>query len=109
MKFILRILIALYLITIFMHYDHIAVAKDKMVKGYEPISLFNDRIRIMGTYDHIIKLRLHTLREERWARKSPLNMCRSNFSFEVSSEFFAIENGVQLNKIYMENIVIFKR
>ncbi len=60
-------------------------------QGYEPISLFNDRLRVSGTFDTETKYRLKVLKsatgvhnEERHARSSKVSMVRSNLSLELN-------------------------
>ncbi len=88
MRIMIRIIILLCLINITMFYKLAAAQETGIEKPYSPLQLFDDRIRITGTIDHIAKLRLHTPREDRWARKSPLNVFRTNVSLE--GEYFMV-------------------
>jgi len=63
----------------------------KLHQGYEPISLFNDRLRVSGSFDTEVKWRFHMLKHksgvhvaERHARKSRFCMERSNLSLEFN-------------------------
>ena len=98
MKTMAKTIIALCLISTFMHCHLDAVAQAQITKPYEPISLFDRRIRITGQWDHITKVRLHTPREDRWARESALNTFRSNISLEA--EYFMVKQPTwELNLI----------
>jgi hypothetical protein len=97
MKNIVKIVIAFCLISSFMYYDHNAVAQE-LKTPYEPLSLFDGRLRITGMFDHIAKLRIHTPKELRWSRKSALNMFRSNFSLETNY-FMVRQSDLELNLI----------
>jgi hypothetical protein len=80
-----------------MRYDHNAVAQE-LATPYQPLSLFDDRLIITGMFDHIAKVRMHTPRELRWARKSNLSTFRTNFSLETN--FFMVrEPDWELNFI----------
>lgn len=79
-----------FLSCLFMLQGAGAFAQGKLEMGDEPISLFNDRIRITGTFDTEIKWRLHMLKHatgghaaERDFRKSNLSFIRSNLSLEA--------------------------
>lgn len=79
-----------FFICIFLLPEGLAFAKGELATGWEPISLFNDRVRITGTFDTEVKVRLHILKHptgehypERWARKSNLSLFRSNLSLEA--------------------------
>lgn len=65
-------------------------AQDQLRQGYEPMSFFNNRLRVTGVWDTETKFRLHLLKHksgthaaERHARKSNLSMIRSNWSLEA--------------------------
>ena len=82
----------------------VASAKEATV-GYEPISLFDDRLRVTGTFDTEVKYQLHILHHkegchpaESHARKSHFVMERSNFSLET--EWWAIQNdNIEVNLV----------
>ncbi len=97
MKSIVKIVIALCLIGSFMHYGNIAVAQ-KIKTPYEPMSFFDNRLRITGQLDHVVKLRMHTPKEQRWSRKSALNTFRTNISLETNY-FMVREETWELNLI----------
>ena len=63
----------------------------KLEQGYEPMSFFNDRLRVSGSMDTEIKYRLHVLkhdtgshRAEQHARSSKVSMIRTNLSLELN-------------------------
>ena len=63
----------------------------KLEQGYEGISLFNNRVRVSGSFDTEMKCRMHVLkhdtgthRAEQHARSSKISMIRSNLSLEVN-------------------------
>ena len=97
MKSIVKTIIVLCLISIFMHYRHIAVAQE-LKTPYQPLSLFDNRVRITGQVDHIAHMRFRTTRAEKWARKSDLNTFRTNFSLETNY-FMVRQPDFELNLI----------
>lgn len=97
----IKIVVALCFVTIFMRYNT-AIAQNVMPEAiagvYQPLSLFDGRIRISGFLDHIAKVRMHTPRELKYKTKSALNMSRTSFALEA--EYFAVRReSFELNFI----------
>lgn len=92
----IKIIVALCFVAIFMRYT--TATAQEMVAPYKPLSLFDDRVRITGFFDHIAKFRIHTPRELEYKTKSALNMFRTNFHLEA--EYFAVRReSFELNFI----------
>jgi len=92
----IKIIVALCFFTIFLRYS--TAISQEIAEPYKPLSLFDDRIRITGFFDHIAKLRMHTPKELKYKTKSALNTFRSNFHLEA--EYFAIRReSFELNFI----------
>jgi len=88
MKIMIKVLCLLCLMSC-INFHQSAVAQE-MKKPYEPLTLFDGRIRVTGQIDQIAHYRFRTTRAERWARKSNLNTFRTNFSLEAN--YFMVQD-----------------
>jgi hypothetical protein len=89
MKVMVKVVSVICLIGCIVSYHQNAVAQE-MKTPYEPLTLFDGRIRVTGQIDQITHMRFRTTQAERWARQSEFNTFRTNFGLEAN--YFMVQD-----------------